>query len=238
LILNEGKDIMAGKVLTALSLGIRIVYFVGLLMVLLFWPAGTLRWTEGWIFLIFYLLLILSFGLWMRIKDPELYKERASIKKGTKSFDRIIIAAYLLVFTGMFVLIGFDAVRFRWSSVPLWLKMFGFAGFFPVAYIFFSVTAHNTFLSGTVRIQEERGHRVCTSGPYGIVRHPMYVAVILFAFLIPLSLGSYFGLIGSTLVAALFVLRTALEDKTLRSELEGYKEYTDEVRFRLLPGIW
>jgi len=229
---------MTKKAKKALLLSLRIVYFVGLLMVLLFWPAGTLRWTEAWIFLILYLLVTLSFGLYMRLKDPELYKERSSIKKNTKSFDRIILTAYMLVFVGMFVIVGFDAVRFQWSSVPLWLKIVGFAGFLPVSYIFIAVTAHNTFLSGTVRIQEDRGHKVCTTGPYRIVRHPMYVAIILFVFFIPLALGSLYGLIGSAVVACLFIIRTLLEDRTLMTELDGYREYAERVRFKLIPGIW
>ena len=229
---------MKEKARKALLLSLRVVYFVGLLMVILFWPAGTLRWTEAWIFLILYLLLTLSFGLYMRLKDPELYKERASVKKNTKPFDRIILTVYMLAFVGMIVIIGFDAVRFQWSSVPLWLKIVGFAGFIPVYYIIIAVTAHNTFLSGTVRIQEDRGHKVCTTGPYRIVRHPMYVAIILFVFLTPLALGSFYGLIGSLVVAVIFLIRTLLEDRTLLKELDGYREYAERVRFRLIPGIW
>jgi protein-S-isoprenylcysteine O-methyltransferase Ste14 len=229
---------MWGKAAKALLLLLRIVYFVGLLMVLLFWPAGTLHWTEAWIFLVLYLLLTLSFGLYMRLKDPELYRERYSIKKNTKPFDRIILTAYMAAFVGMCVIIGFDAVRFEWSSVPLWLKVVGFTGFLPVSALFIAVTAHNTFLSGSVRIQEDRGHKVCTTGPYRIVRHPMYVAVIFFVFFIPLALGSFYGLIGSAVVAGLFIIRTALEDRTLLKELDGYREYAEMVRFRLIPGIW
>ena len=229
---------MKEKARKAFLLTLRVVYFVGLLMVILFWPAGTLRWTEAWIFLILYLLLTLSFVLYMRLKDPELYKERASVKKNTKPFDRIILTVYMLAFVGMIVIIGFDAVRFQWSSVPLWLKIVGFAGFLPVYYIIIAVTAHNTFLSGTVRIQEERGHKVCTTGPYRIVRHPMYAAIILFVFFIPLALGSFYGLIGSLVVAVIFLIRTLLEDRTLLMELDGYREYAERVRFRLIPGIW
>ena len=229
---------MAAKFWKALLMALRVVYFVGLLMVILFLPAGTLHWPEAWIFLIMYLIITLSFGLYMRLKDPDLYKERASVKKDTKPFDRIILASYLLAFVAMLTLIGFDAVRFRWSTVPLWLKIVSFVGFLPVSYVFLSVTAHNTFLSGTVRIQKERGHHVCSTGPYRIVRHPMYTAIILMVFLIPPALGSFYGWIGSGVVAFIFLLRTYLEDRTLQTELEGYREYARKVRYRLIPGIW
>jgi protein-S-isoprenylcysteine O-methyltransferase Ste14 len=229
---------MAVKIWKALLTVLRVVYFIGLLIVILFLPAGTLHWPEAWVFLIMYLTVTTIFGLYMRFKDPELYKERTSVKKDTKPFDRIILVCYLIAFVGMLVLTGFDAVRFRWSAVPLWLKIVSFAGFFPVSYVFLSVTAHNTFLSGTVRIQNERGHHVCTTGPYRIVRHPMYTAIILLAFLIPPALGSFYGWIGSAVVTLIFLIRTYLEDRTLQTELEGYREYARKVRFRLVPGIW
>lgn len=96
----------------------------------------------------------------------------------------------------------------------------------------------NAFLAEYVRIQSERGHTVCTTGPYRIVRHPMYVGVILTVLGIPVLLGSLYALIPAALIAALFILRTALEDRTLRQELPGYAEYARDVRWRLVPGIW
>ena len=96
----------------------------------------------------------------------------------------------------------------------------------------------NTFLSGQVRIQEEGDHHTVTTGPYRFVRHPMYDGVILFVISIPLILGSAWALLLAGLIAVLFVIRTALEDKTLKKELSGYCEYAEKVRYRLLPGIW
>lgn len=229
---------MRRKLIKSFLIIFRIIYFIAVFMALLFLPAGTLNWPEAWIFITLYFVIVLFFFLWMRIKDPGLYKERTSRNINTKPFDRVILAVYSAVLAGMMVLIGFDAVRFRWSHVPVLIKIAAFAGFIPVSFVFFAVISHNSFLSQTVRIQSERGHRVCTSGPYRIVRHPMYVAIIWFVFLVPLALGSYFGLIGSMLVAALFILRTALEDKTLQAELTGYKQYSEKVRYRLIPGIW
>jgi protein-S-isoprenylcysteine O-methyltransferase Ste14 len=96
----------------------------------------------------------------------------------------------------------------------------------------------NAFLSDVVRIQEDRGHTVCSKGPYKYVRHPMYVGVILIIVCFPFSLGSLYALIPALVIVILFFIRTALEDKTLQEELPGYKEYAQRVRYRLIPGIW
>ena len=96
----------------------------------------------------------------------------------------------------------------------------------------------NAFLSDVVRIQEDRGHTVCTTGPYRYVRHPMYVGVILIMICYPLSLGSLYTLIPAVIIVILFFIRTALEDKSLHEELTGYKDYAQNVRYRLIPGVW
>ncbi len=96
----------------------------------------------------------------------------------------------------------------------------------------------NTYLSDAVRIQEDRGHKVCRTGPYKYVRHPMYTGIIFVMLCLPFALGSFFALIPAIIIVALFIIRTALEDKTLQEELLGYKEYTETARFRLFPGLW
>ena len=100
------------------------------------------------------------------------------------------------------------------------------------------VTATNTYLSRYVRIQDDRGHKVITSGPYHFVRHPMYASNILFFPSIPLLLGSWWAMIPAFMIMGLFTLRTYLEDQTLQVELPGYKEYAQKIRYRLVPGIW
>lgn len=138
----------------------------------------------------------------------------------------------------MLAVAGLDAVRFSWSRVPLALKILGFMGYIPAMIILFSVFAKNPFLSQLVRIQADRGHRVCATGPYKYVRHPMYVGIMISILCVPLSLGSFYALIPGSLIVFLFVLRTSLEDKTLYEELPGYREYAERVRYRLIPGIW
>ena len=138
----------------------------------------------------------------------------------------------------LLVITGLDAVRFRWSNVPFVLKALGFIGFIPGIVFSLWAMVKNTYASNMVRIQENRGHKVCTTGPYRYVRHPMYVGVIILVLCFPLALGSFYAFIPSSTIAILFVLRTLLEDKTLKKELPGYKEYAKKVRYKLIPGIW
>jgi protein-S-isoprenylcysteine O-methyltransferase Ste14 len=138
----------------------------------------------------------------------------------------------------MTVLTGLDGVRFRWSHVPFGLNLLGFAGLVLAMLLVFWVMRENTFASSVVRIQTDRGHRVCSTGPYAYARHPMYVGVILSIISFPLALGSLFALIPAVIIVGLFIMRAALEDKTLQEELPGYKEYAQKVRFRLIPGVW
>jgi protein-S-isoprenylcysteine O-methyltransferase Ste14 len=211
---------------------------VFLLLALLFGPAGTLKWLEAWLYIIFYLIAVAGIILWMKKKRPELLKERMSTKKDAKSWDKKIILGYTLLLMTMLAVAGLDAVRFGWSRVPLSLKIIGFSGFVPAFLLAFWAMTQNPYLSDLVRIQKDRDHRVCTTGPYKYVRHPMYVGVILLILCLPLALGSFYALIPSSLIILLFILRTFLEDKTLHAELPGYKEYADRVHYKLIPGIW
>jgi protein-S-isoprenylcysteine O-methyltransferase Ste14 len=204
----------------------------------IFIPAGTLKWTEAWIFIILYGVGVTAAILWMKKKAPDLLKERMKKKTDTKSWDKIFRAVYSIFLLVLIVLPGFDAVRFRWSHVPVAVKILGFIGYIPGAAIAFWAMRENAFLSDVVRIQEDRGHTVCTTGPYKYVRHPMYMGVILLMLCFPFSLGSLYTLIPAVIIVILFFIRTALEDKTLQQELPGYKEYAQNVRYRLIPGIW
>ena len=231
---------MSNQDSSKLKITVKIVIMIISFMALIFVPAGTFKWLEAWTFLLLYFLFASAVVIWLKKNDPELLKERmaAKKKKNVKGWDRAIISAYTLLVLALIVLAGLDAVRFRWSQVPLEIKIFGFIGFIPTVILVFWTIKENSYLSEMVRIQEERGHQVCTTGPYQYVRHPMYVGVIIFLFCLPLCLGSLYALIPASLSVILFILRTALEDKTLQQELPGYKEYAEKVRYRLIPGIW
>jgi protein-S-isoprenylcysteine O-methyltransferase Ste14 len=219
---------------------LRAVLFLALLLAAFFLPAGSLDWPEAWIVLGGYLLVSLSAFAWMKRHDPGLLRERiqSGSRPNVKKWDNLIMAIYSLLMLAMIAACGMDRVRWRWSRVPLAMEIGAFVFFaFPVIQLF-RVIRHNHFLSERVRIQDDRGHRVCSSGPYARIRHPMYLAIIQFVLLLPLALGSFFGLLPSLLVAALFVLRTHLEDRTLLKELNGYREYARQVSYRLVPGLW
>jgi protein-S-isoprenylcysteine O-methyltransferase Ste14 len=204
----------------------------------LFIPAGTLKWPEAWLFIVFYALAVTAIVTWMKKRAPGLLAERTGRKKDVKAWDKIFMVVYSVFLLILLILPGLDAVRFRWSDIPMMVKIIAFTGYIPGFAIVFWAMRENAFLSNVVRIQEDRGHTVCTSGPYKYVRHPMYVGVILIMLCFPLSLGSLYTLIPAMVIMVLFLVRTALEDKTLREELPGYKEYSQKVRFRLIPGLW
>ena len=204
----------------------------------IFVPAGTLRWTEAWLFIILYAVAVTAAIFWMKKKAPDLLRERMRRKKDIKSWDKIFRAFYLIFVLVILILPGLDAVRYQWSNVSLTAKILAFIGYLPGFALVFLAMRENAFLSDVVRIQEDRGHTVCTTGPYQYVRHPMYVGVILIMICFPFSLGSLYTLIPALIIVILFFIRTALEDKTLLEELPGYTEYAQRVRHRLIPGIW
>jgi len=217
---------------------IRTVVTILFMLALFFVPAGTLNWPEAWLFILFYLTAIAGLMIWMKKKAPGLLRERMSRKKEAKSWDRKFLGVYCFVLIVLLIIPGLDAVRFRWSEVPLILKALGFIGFIPGAGFAFWAMKENAYASDVVRIQEDRGHKVCTTGPYRYVRHPMYMGVTFILLCFPLSLGSFYTFIPSSIIIILFIIRTSLEDRVLQEELPGYKEYSHKVRYRLLPGVW
>ena len=224
-----------------LSLGqlvLRLVAGFGAIIALLFIPAGRLDWLEAWLFLVAFFGFMLILYAWMRRHDPELVAERQRSGPNVERWDQVIMGIYTIVLIMVPIVAGLDAVRFGWSSPPLLLQLLGWLGLIASLSLVWWTMAANTYLSEQVRIQEERGHQVVTTGPYRYVRHPMYVGVILAFLGLPLALGSLWALVPAGTCATLFVIRTALEDRTLLEKLPGYREYAERVRYRLLPGVW
>jgi len=216
----------------------KLVFFVLLQGAFLFLTAGTLHWPEAWIYLGFFCVYGTAIGVWLKKHDPELFHERAKIKIPKKSWDKIIGIGVGLFFIPVFIIPGFDAVRYGWSHVSVPVKIFGFILFAVSVTWTARVAKANTYLSRIVEIQKDRGHKVITTGPYRFVRHPMYLGSIGYIISIPLALGSLYALIPSALCVILLIVRTRFEDKALHSELEGYPEYAKKTRHRLFPGIW
>jgi protein-S-isoprenylcysteine O-methyltransferase Ste14 len=206
--------------------------------VVLFAAAGTVTWLRAWGYIGLFVSIIVCMGIVLTRVNPELIGHRGRITPGTKRFDKIFYAIFLPGFYSMLATAGVDAVRFNWSFMPDSLAVagigMGLAGFCVIL----SAMAVNAHFESTVRIQDDRGHNVCTRGLYQYVRHPGYVGMILMYTGIPLFLGSWWALVPVFILVVLVIIRTAMEDLTLQKELPGYTEYTRMTRFRLLPHVW
>ena len=205
----------------------------------LFLAAGRINWLIGWVYMGANFLGILVNVVVLTSTNPEMYAARAQItKEDTKAWDRAFTAAFGPMLLVIMVVSGLDAGRFGWSVVPAWVPIVGIA-LFVLAWIFaLWAMASNKYFETSVRIQTDRGHTAVSSGPYALVRHPGYVGMILVYVSTPLFLASWWGLIPSAVLAVAFFLRTAKEDETLLEELPGYRAYSEQTRYRMLPGVW
>ena len=214
--------------------------FNGLVALLLFVPAGTLAWPEAWIFLGIFAGCGLATGVWLSRVDPDLLAERmkSPLRAGQRRRDRVIIAVMMGAMAGWLVFMALDARRFAWSDVPFWAQVLG-AAMIVVAFVgWAAVLRANRFAVTTVRLQEERGQTVISSGPYAVVRHPMYAFALFLLVGTPLLLGSFWGLLGLAFFVPLLALRALGEEALLMDGLAGYRDYAARVRYRLLPGLW
>ena len=209
-----------------------------LFAVILFAAAGTLNWMRGWVYFLYILFIEVCTLMILARKAPETLNQRGTLHASVKTFDKVFAGVWLALVLITPIVAGFDAVRFRWSSMPIAALYIG-AAIVAVMSIFGTwAMIENEHFEQFVRIQTDRKHRVVTSGPYRIVRHPGYAGSVLGALGVPLMLGSWWTFAPAGGAVLLFIIRTALEDQTLRKELEGYEAYAQRTRFRLLPGIW
>jgi protein-S-isoprenylcysteine O-methyltransferase Ste14 len=207
---------------------------------ILFLAAGTVNWIWGWAQLIILAAFLAAHPLLLIPINPELLAEREKgiFDKGVKPWDKWIAALAGGALLPLWVVAGLD-VRFQWTGgMPLTFHVGGLLANSLGYALFMWAMVSNAFFSEGVRIQEERGHRVATGGPYRYVRHPGYAGAIVAGLATPFLLGSLWGLIPAVLSAALYVVRTGLEDKVLIEELPGYREYAQQTCCRLLPGVW
>jgi len=172
--------------------------------------------------------------------DPGLLEERLGslIQRGQKGWDKLFMVPMLAIWLGWLVLMGLDAGRYHWSSVPLYAQALGFVLLCLASYLVWLTLRANSFAAPVIKIQKERGHKVVSTGPYAYVRHPMYAGVLLFILGAPLLLGSWWGLLAGALIIVLIGVRAVLEERMLTAELEGYAEYAERVRYRLVPRVW
>jgi len=223
--------------------GIRGIIVQSILIIIglaiLFISAGTLAWINAWVYVgLVSIYWVISTVVLAKV-NPEMLNERGSVvKKGTKGFDKVWVAIFPVLTFGNLVVMGFDAVRFQWSFMPFWLTFVGIFMFVSVTPLALWAMAVNKFFEWTVRIQDDRQQYVCTSGPYKIMRHPGYAGLIISILAYPLVLGSWWGFVLSGILTIIIVIRTALEDRTLRNEMLGYREYAKQVKYRLIPLVW
>jgi protein-S-isoprenylcysteine O-methyltransferase Ste14 len=211
---------------------------VALVGVILFLSAGTMNWMMGWILVAVTFVWVCANAFILVPRRSPLIAERLGPRKGAKTWDGVIMGIIGAATVGRLVVAGLD-LRYGWSTgIPIaaqWIAV-------PVAVVGYGLVvwamAINNYFSQFVRIQEERGHQVISGGPYGFVRHPGYLGSILFELSVPVLLASWWALAVAAVIVLLFILRTALEDRTLQAELEGYSEYSRRVHSRILPGIW
>ncbi len=204
----------------------------------LFWSAGQIDWWPGWVVLAVMAGWITATAIIILRFNPDLLAERLGPRKGAKPWDTAIMSILGLTQLVRYIVAGLDQ-RYGWTGgFPFAAQIAAFSicvlGYALVVW----ATASNTFFSQIVRIQIERGHSVAAGGPYQYVRHPAYLGAILYELAVPVLLASWWALIASGLSVILLILRTALEDRTVQAELTGYVDYSHQVRYRLLPGIW
>ncbi len=205
---------------------------------ILFLVSGRSDWTWAWVFLGIYLVSIAVNASFMLRRSPETVAERGSAPL-TQRWDKIVSGLWALMQYLLVPLVAALDIRLLWSGeIATGWHVAGAVVFALGLALFGWAMITNTYFSTAVRIQSERGHTVCTSGPYRAVRHPGYAGVVLQTVGVPLLLGSWWALIPAMLGAASITARTYFEDRTLRAELSGYSDYAQRVRYRLMPGIW
>jgi protein-S-isoprenylcysteine O-methyltransferase Ste14 len=213
---------------------LRIGLGIPIIVLIIILPAGTWAYWQGWMYLGTLFIPMFFVIAYFSVKDPELLKRRMHTRE-KEAAQRKIIGLSFIYFLAAFILPGLD-VRFGWSQVPplvaIIADVFVFAGYM----IFVWVMNFNSYLSRVVEV--DTNQKVVSNGPYALVRHPMYFGVSIMYIASPLALGSYWAIIPAMLIVPLLVARIRNEEEVLLRELPGYAEYTQKVKYRLLPGLW
>ena len=219
-----------------LLISARTNFLAGLVIMglILFLPAGTWNYFNGWIFLALLFIPMLVLGIVLFVKAPALLEKRLQSKE-KENTQKGVVAASALMFLGAFVLAGLD-FRFGWTPVPKWLVLVAAVILLASYAMYAEVMRENAYLSRTVEVQENQ--KVVDTGLYGVIRHPMYTATIFLFLAIPLVLGSWISFVIMLLYPAAIVARIGNEEKVLEEGLQGYAEYKKKVKYRILPLIW
>ena len=219
-----------------LLISATIKFLAGLILMglVLFLPAGTRNFFNGWLFLALLFVPMLILGMVLFLKAPELLEKRLQSKE-KENTQKGVVAASGLMFIGAFVFAGFD-YRFGWTRVPMWLVIVASVILLASYGMYAEVMRENAYLSRTVEVQENQ--KVIDTGLYGIIRHPMYTATMFLFLSIPLVLGSWISFAIMLLYPVAIVARIGNEEKVLEEGLQGYKDYKEKVKYRLVPFVW
>lgn len=211
-------------------------FVIGIILVtfLVFLPAGTINYWNGWLFMGLLFIPMFIAGIIMMIKSPELLKKRLNFKE-KESEQKEVVGLSGLMFVFGFVMAGLD-YRYNWTNIPNIIVIIS-SIIFIISYIFYAeVLRENAFLARTIEVQENQ--KVIDTGLYGVVRHPMYTATIFLFLSIPLVLGSFISFIIFLVYPFIIVKRLKNEEQILEKNLKGYKEYKNQVKYRMIPFIW
>jgi protein-S-isoprenylcysteine O-methyltransferase Ste14 len=214
--------------------------FLAIFCLALFIPAGTWAWPQGWVFVVIFFGCSQAMGVWLLKTNPDLLAARMAspLSADQKPSDRWITVAIFVYMFAWLVFMPLDARRFGWSHTQPWAQVLGAVLILAAFAAWAWVLQANTFAATTIRVQSEREQTVITTGPYAIVRHPMYAATFPLMAGASLLLGSLWSLVWIAGVAVLLGLRALGEEAVMREGLPGYGDYAAKVRFRLLPGVW
>jgi protein-S-isoprenylcysteine O-methyltransferase Ste14 len=217
--------------------GLQLLVSAAVMAAALFLPAGTLNWWQAWAYLGIFFGVIAFNALFILRDDPELIAERAETKQDVEAWDKTLTNVITVLMLAVLVVAGLD-LRFGFSSVPRGVCAVALLVVVGGNAIVSWAMSENTYFSRGVRIQDDRGQCVCSTGPYAYVRHPGYLGIIVYSLATPIGLGSWWAVVPAVLVVVGFVARTSLEERTLEAKLAGYAEYASRVRYRLIPAIW
>lgn len=213
---------------------IKFVFGLITVMLLVFVPAGTLNYINGWILIGILFIPMMIMGIVMSVKNPELLKKRLNTKEKISEQKNIIRFSGIIFLTG-FIVAGLN-YRFKWLIIPQWIVIVSSIIFLLSYAMYAEVLKENTYLSRTVEVQENQ--KVIDTGLYGVIRHPMYTATIIMFLSIPMVLGSVHSFIIFLLYPVIIVMRLKNEEKFLENNLDGYSQYKNKVKYKLIPFIW
>jgi protein-S-isoprenylcysteine O-methyltransferase Ste14 len=213
---------------------IKLLVGIGMIAILLFPAAGTWHYPHAWVFMALLFVPMIIMGVWLYCSQPQLLAKRLNNKEKEQDQKRMVALSGLMFIIG-FVLCGLD-YRFAWSNIPIGVIIIASIIFLLGYAMYAEVMRENAYLSRTIEIQKDQ--QLIDSGLYGIVRHPMYSSTILMYLAMPIILGSLWALLVFAIYPILLVVRIKNEEKVLLDGLSGYHDYTQRVRYRLIPGVW